>query len=514
MQIIYKLKLILLLSLIFSFVKAEPETLRLAITTTTENSGLMPVLNPVFEDEHGIKIKIVTVGSGQALRLGEQGDVDVLLTHAPEDEIQFVESGYGLKRNAVMHNDFILIGPTDDPAKIKQAETIAEAFNKLFIGKAKFISRADESGTHKKEQALWKAISLVPEGDWYIKAGSGMGAVLLLANEEQAYTLTDRGTWLALKDRLNLDIQFQDDDALYNPYHVIAVNPEKHRHINASLAEKYVSFLTDDKAQQIIHDFKLNGEQLFHPVNDFKQQVETVEIKSTNENKSFFLDAIASSFNLIFSFDKQLFYVVWTSLKISLIAVLIAILFSLPLGVIVALNNFKGKQFLLACLNTLMALPTVVVGLLLYGILNRQGLLGDFGLLYTQTAMVIGQCVLIIPIIWNLCISAVNSADPRLAKTCSALGASYFQRSIIYMSEVRFALIAAIVTGFGRAIGEVGIAMMLGGNIDGYTRTMTTAIALETSKGEFEFALALGFMLLLVAFVVNAVLQQFQTKIK
>ena len=241
---------------------------------------------------------------------------------------------------------------------------------------------------------------------------------------------------------------------------------------------------------------------------------EPAETKSSNENKSFFLNAIVSSFDLIFSFDKQLFYVVWTSLKISLIAVLIAILFSVPLGVVVALNNFKGKQFLLACLNTSMALPTVVVGLLLYGILNRQGLLGDFGLLYTQTAMVIGQCVLIIPIIWNLCISAVNSADPRLAKTCSALSASYFQRSIIYMSEVRFALIAAIVAGFGRAIGEVGIAMMLGGNIDGYTRTMTTAIALETSKGEFEFALALGFMLLLVAFIVNAVLQKFQTRIK
>ncbi|MBL1142629.1 MAG: ABC transporter permease [Proteobacteria bacterium] len=238
------------------------------------------------------------------------------------------------------------------------------------------------------------------------------------------------------------------------------------------------------------------------------------ENETAEHGKSFFLDAIVSSFNLIINFDRSLFFVVWTSLKVSLIAVLIAVLFSLPLGVLVALNNFKGKDFLSACLNTLMALPTVVVGLLLYGVLNRQGVFGDLGLLYTPTAMVIGQCVLIVPIIWNLCISAVNSADPRLARTCTSLGASYFQRSIIYMSEVRFALIAAVVTGFGRAIGEVGIAMMLGGNIDGYTRTMTTAIALETSKGEFEFALALGFMLLLVAFIVNAMLQQFQTKIK
>jgi len=241
----------------------------------------------------------------------------------------------------------------------------------------------------------------------------------------------------------------------------------------------------------------------------------TETLKATNDDsRSFFLDATISSINLIVNFDRSLFYVVWTSLMISLIAVVIATLISLPLGVVVALNSFKGKTFLMTCLNTLMALPTVVVGLLLYGILNRQGLLGNMGLLYTPTAIIIGQCVLIFPIIWNLSISAVNSADPRLDRTCSALGASYFQRGIIYMSEVRFALIAAVVTGFGRAIGEVGIAMMLGGNIDGYTRTMTTAIALETSKGDFEFALALGFMLLLVAFIINTVLQQFQLKIK
>ena len=216
----------------------------------------------------------------------------------------------------------------------------------------------------------------------------------------------------------------------------------------------------------------------------------------------------------IINFDSSLFHVVWTSLKVTLIAVLIATLLSVPLGVVVALNKFTGKNFLMTCLNTLMALPTVVVGLLLYGILNRQGLLGSMSLLYTPAAIIIGQCVLIIPVIWNLSIAAVNGADPRLAMTCTSLGANYFQRSIIYMGEVRFALIAAVVTGFGRAIGEVGIAMMLGGNIHGYTRTMTTAIALETSKGDFEFALALGFMLLLVAFIINSVLQQFQLKIK
>jgi ABC-type tungstate transport system permease subunit/ABC-type tungstate transport system substrate-binding protein len=507
-----KLYTILFLSFFFSLANAGTESLRMAVTTTTENSGLMSVLNPVFEKEHNAKINVVIVGSGQALRLGEQGDVDVLLTHIPEDEKQFVASGYGLKRHLVMHNDFVIVGPTNDPANLKETNSLSEAFNNLFKSGNVFISRGDDSGTHKKELAIWKENNLAPDGEWYVQAGTGMGAVLLLANEQQAYTLTDRGTYLAFKDRLNLVVHYQNDPFLHNPYHVIAINPEKHSHVNYSLAEKYIAFLTGKKAQKIINDYQFHGERLFHPVLKIEESV--VVQKTEVENKNFFLDAIVSSFNLIINFDKSLFYVVWTSLKVSLIAVLIAVLFSLPLGVVVALNSFKGKNFLLACLNTLMALPTVVVGLLLYGILNRQGLLGDMGLLYTPTAMVIGQCVLIIPIIWNLCISAVKSADPRLARTCTSLGASYFQRSIIYMSEVRFALIAAVVTGFGRAIGEVGIAMMLGGNIDGYTRTMTTAIALETSKGEFEFALALGFMLLLVAFIVNTLLQQFQLKIK
>lgn len=514
MQIFLKLNITLILCSLFSLVNAETDTLRLAITTTTENSGLIHVLNPVFEQEHNVKINTITVGSGQALRLGEQGDVDVLLTHAPEDEKQFVKSGYGLERHPVMHNDFILVGPANDPANTQNAQSIFEAFNNIYLTENQFISRSDDSGTYKKELELWRDNDLSSDPGWYVRAGVGMGAVLLLANEQQAYTLTDRGTYLAFKDKLNLAIQYQGDSILYNPYHVIVVNPERHPHINDALAQKYVSFLTSEKAQKIINDYKLSGEQLFFSETETDKTVTTTQTESENGDRSFFLDATISSLNLILGFDKSLFYVVWTSLFVSLIAVLIATLIGIPLGIVVALNNFKGKSLLMTCLNTLMALPTVVVGLLLYGVLNRQGILGDMGLLYTTIAIIIGQCVLIVPVIWNLSISAINGADPRLAVTCSALGASYVQRCFIYMSEVRFALIAAVVTGFGRAIGEVGIAMMLGGNIDGYTRTMTTAIALETSKGDFEFALALGFMLLLVAFIINIVLQQFQSKIK
>ena len=233
-----------------------------------------------------------------------------------------------------------------------------------------------------------------------------------------------------------------------------------------------------------------------------------------NKKNNFFIDAINSSLKLIINFDASLLYVVTTSLKISFIAVLIASLIGVPLGIIVALNNFTGKNFLLTCLNTLMAVPTVVIGLVLYGILNRQGLLGEMALLYTPVAIIIGQCFLVTPIIWNLSVSAITGSDIRLKHACTLLGASQIQRIFIYLSETRFALMTAVAIGFGRAIGEVGIAMILGGNIEGFTRTMTTAIALETNKGTFDFALALGFMLLFVAFFVNIILHYFQSKSK
>ncbi len=225
----------------------------------------------------------------------------------------------------------------------------------------------------------------------------------------------------------------------------------------------------------------------------------------------YFSQAIAAAFNLIFSFNAEVYLIVWASLRISLVAVIIASLISVPLGLLIQRHSFTGKRLLLQSLNTLMALPTVVVGLLLYGMFTRQGPLGDLGILFSPAAIMIGQCILIMPIILNLTISAAASADKRIIPTSKALGANNIQQNLLFIGEIHFALVAAVVTGFGRAISEVGVAMMLGGNIEGYTRTMTTAIALETSKGEFEFALALGVLLLAAAFIVNASLQHFQS---
>ena len=224
----------------------------------------------------------------------------------------------------------------------------------------------------------------------------------------------------------------------------------------------------------------------------------------------YFTQALSAALTLIFQFNPDVWLIVWVSLKISVAAVVLSSLFAIPLGTLIALNQFIGKRFLQQILNTLMAVPTVVVGLLLYGLLSRQGALGSFGLLYSQWAIVIGECCLITPVILNLTIVAVQSADNRLVPTLLSLGANRWQLMMMVLSETRFAVMAGLVTGFGRAIGELGIAMMLGANIDQHTRTMTTAIALETSKGEFESGLALGILLLAIAFIVNMGLQELQ----
>jgi len=221
----------------------------------------------------------------------------------------------------------------------------------------------------------------------------------------------------------------------------------------------------------------------------------------------YFSESFFSALQLIIQFDPEIYQIAWTSIKISLIATLLASVFGLFLGVVTAISQFPGKRLIQQILNTLMAMPTVMIGLIFYGLLSRQGPLGGLGLLYTETAVIIGETFLILPLIMNMTLIAVQSTDQRLVSTLTMLGAKPYQQIIPIISELRFTLLAAVITGFGRAIGEVGAAMMLGGNIQGLTRTMTTAIALETSKGDFELGLALGLLLLIIAFSINLFLQ-------
>jgi len=228
------------------------------------------------------------------------------------------------------------------------------------------------------------------------------------------------------------------------------------------------------------------------------------------------LDYLYQSFQhalrLIFTFDAEVFRTVWTSLYTSLTAIVLAAVSGVPLGVAVGLLRFPGRRAVMTLLNTLLALPTVVVGLLLFGLFSRLGPLGVLGLLFTPWAMIAGQIVLSTPIVANYTVSAVAGADPRILPTARTLGAGRLRGTWQLLLEVRFGVMAAIVAGFGRVIAEVGVAMMLGGNIRGYTRTMTTAIALETSKGEFAFGMALGIVLLSVALIINLFLHQMQQR--
>lgn len=219
-----------------------------------------------------------------------------------------------------------------------------------------------------------------------------------------------------------------------------------------------------------------------------------------------FAESLAHALDLLVGADRELLTIVMTSLATSGAAVALAAVLAIPAGLFTGLCSFPGKTALRHLLNALMALPTVVVGLVLYGLLSRQGVLGHLDLLFTPTAMVVGQTVLVVPLLWNLVLTAVQGADPRIALTCRTLGAGRWQQAKILLHECRFAVVAAVILAFGRAIGEVGVAMMLGGNIADRTRTMTTAIALETSKGEFALGLALGLVLILVALLTNLLL--------
>ena len=247
----------------------ESERLILATTTSTQDTGLLDYIIPMFEEETGIQVDVVAVGTGQALEMGKNGEADILLVHSKKSEEEFVAQGYGLERRDVMYNDFILVGPKDDPAKIKEkySNDIVGALKAIAENKAKFVSRGDDSGTHKKELSIWEKAGITPEGDWYIEAGAGMGDVLTMANEELAYTLSDRGTYLSMKDNLDLEILVEGDSELFNQYGIIPVNPDKHENINAEGAQKFMNWILSDEIQEVIGKFGIDkyGQPLFVP---------------------------------------------------------------------------------------------------------------------------------------------------------------------------------------------------------------------------------------------------------
>ncbi len=246
----------------------DGERLTLATTTSTRDSGLLDVLLPLFEEEYGVTVDVVAVGTGQALKLGEDGNADVLLVHARALEDAFMEAGHGVRREDVMYNDFVIVGPESDPAGIAGGSDAAAAFTQIAEAEAPFVSRGDESGTHTKEKAIWAAADIEPSGAWYISAGQGMGAVLTMADEQQAYTLSDRATYLARTlEGTDLIIAVEGDPILFNPYGVIAVDPAKNEAIKGDLANQFIDWLVSLPAQEAISQFGVEefGAPLFVP---------------------------------------------------------------------------------------------------------------------------------------------------------------------------------------------------------------------------------------------------------
>jgi tungstate transport system substrate-binding protein len=249
-------------------VEAQSKAIILATTTSTQDSGLLDVLIPIFEKNTGYFVKTIAVGSGQAMAMGQKGEADVLLVHSPAAEKKFVAEGYGINRRLIMHNDFIIVGPPGDPAKIKGIKSASEAFKKIAASNALFLSRGDNSGTHAKEKAIWKAAGINPEGQkWYQQTGLGMGQTLNVAAEKKAYTLADRGTYLALKKNLGLDILVEGDAILLNIYHVIEVNPAKWPKVNAAGGKAFADFMVAKETQAIIKTYGVEkfGSPLFFP---------------------------------------------------------------------------------------------------------------------------------------------------------------------------------------------------------------------------------------------------------
>ncbi|MCG7915472.1 MAG: substrate-binding domain-containing protein [Candidatus Thiodiazotropha weberae] len=262
---------LLLMTLLIPLNAANADTnkiIRLATTTSTDNSGLLKELLPEFQADTGYNVHVIAVGTGKALRMGRDGDVDVILVHARSAEDEFVTQGHGEKRYGVMYNDFVIVGPQSDPAGLSKAKDATTALQLIAEHQATFVSRGDDSGTHKKELGLWKKAAVDPHGRWYREAGQGMGKVLQIVAEMDAYTLTDRGTWLAYEKKSPLKIGFEGDPLLFNPYGIIAVNPQRYPDTNHFGAQALIQWLISREGQERINNFRIGSNRLFTPSAD------------------------------------------------------------------------------------------------------------------------------------------------------------------------------------------------------------------------------------------------------
>lgn len=495
------------------------EVIRLATTTSVENSGLLDHLLEIYQEQENVQVDYIAVGSGQAIGLGQRGDVDLILSHAPELEIEFIESGYGLARLPVMRNDFVILGPIDDPADVRSASIASEAFKRIMASQSTFISRGDNSGTHLRERMIWQESANMPTSSlpWYISSGQGMGASLLMANELGGYILSDRSTYSFQAEQLsNLAILLGGENALENKdpqmmnlYSLIAVNPQWNEGINHAGAAALIEWMTAVPTQYEILKYgqKEFGSPLFLPNSEnwnMSIQNGSVDIPEL-ESPSTFSGESKPAASLTDTNVREILLIVGRTLQVSGSSLVLACLIGIPIGTAIGMLDFRFKRHLQILIYTGMGLPPVVVGLAAYLMLSNQGYLGELNWLFTVNGMILAQTVLAFPLASGLTISAVEAVPEELLLQVRSLGASPWQERKAVLHQARRGLMAAVLAALGRIISEVGAVMLVGGNIAGQTRVLSTAIVLETRQGSFGFALALGSILLGIALFSNAI---------
>jgi len=488
--------------------RPDTGTVVLGSTTSLYDTGLLDSLVEAFESEHpDLNIRLLSVGTGQALALGRRGDADLLLVHAPPAELEFMRAGYGRSRVTFMKNDFVIAGPGEDPAGLRALDDSDRgplALRAIAAAGAPFVSRGDDSGTQMRERTLWEVAGLEPAADWYIEAGQGMGATLMLASERRAYVLTDLSTLTVLGDVLDLEVLASGGSKLENVYSVI----ETTEGANPDGASRFRDWLLQDRALRLISTYggAPYGKALF-TVMPFDRYSAATRVRSRLT-----INPFAEAWTLLTSADTYVWEVVLRSLSISGAALLLATLIGLPLGAMLALSRFRLRTPVLALVNTGLAFPPVVVGLAVYLLLSRSGPLGPLSLLYTPSAVILAQVVLAGPYIAAVTLAALDGVPPDVRQQARGLGANRWQAVLLHLREARASLVAAVAAGFGAVISEVGAVMIVGGNLLGETRVMTTAIVLETRRGNFGVAIALGIVLLVIAFVINLGLTWFHAR--
>ncbi|MBI3073318.1 MAG: ABC transporter permease [Deltaproteobacteria bacterium] len=482
----------------------------LSTTTSVGDTGLLDVLGPLFEQRTGRRLKPIAVGTGQALALGRRGEADVLIAHAPKLENEFVAAGFGVDRQLVMANEFWIVGPKADPAAVRGKGPV-EAFAAISKKGAVFVSRGDRSGTHVLEQDLWKRVGAMPErGAAYVETGSGMGKTLAIASQRAAYTLTDSSTFIAHVKHLALDVLVLGDPLLLNVYHVIRVNPARHKAVNAEGARAFADFVTSSEVQGIIAGFGADkfGKPLFKNAGADAGAGAGAGAEIGDPGATGFAliwEGAAKAFALIFSGDREVWRIIALTVKVALLATLFAVLAGIPVGIALARGRGRMNGLVRAVLRAGMAVPPVVAGLVIGVLFWRTGPLGGADLLYTPGAMVLAQAMLAFPIAATLATTAIDAVPGALARQIVALGATRAQLFATLVFEARRALIVAVFAALARALTEVGASIIVGGNILGETRILTTATVMEMGRGDFDVAIALGIVLLVFALIVSFV---------